>query len=288
MRAEIVWLLQAMEGLLGSVDGSTEMPAPAGCSAVAIRGQASAGGRPVIAHNFDYLPTVQPFYTVRESRPRTGFRSVEFTAAPLAGAIDGVNEKGLAVTYNYAQTIDQAAAGPTISMRVSEVLGAAVSVDEAITMITTRRRWGSGLLMLADASGAIASVELANTRTEVRRPADGADFLFQANKFVCPATAEVEVSPLATYNHRAPRPLRGHRVLDSSLCRMKRFAQLLDQVHGLTPGDLGKVMADHAGGEPSDATICMHSDYWFTTACVQCLPDERTIRVAFAPACAAA
>jgi hypothetical protein len=68
---------------------------------------------------------------------------------------------------------------------------------------------------------------------------------------------------------------------------MGRFAELLDAVTELTPGELERVMADHAGGEPSDATICMHSDYWVTCACVQCLPHDRSIRVAFSTACEA-
>jgi hypothetical protein len=66
---------------------------------------------------------------------------------------------------------------------------------------------------------------------------------------------------------------------------MGRFEELFREPAGLTADDLGRLMADHAGGEPSDATICMHSDYWFTTACVQCLPSERAIRVAFGTAC---
>jgi hypothetical protein len=285
-----LWLLQAMEGMLGSVDGIVDVPPPAGCSAVAIRGAASATGRPVVAHNFDYLPAVQPFFAVRESRPARGFRSIEFTAAPLAGAIDGVNEKGLAITYNYGQTLeslDPGRAGPTISMRIGEVLAEAATVPEAIDRLSARSRWGSGLLMLADATGNIASLELSNTQVAVRRPADGRDVLFHANKYMCSPTVAVEVPLDGIYNPRAPRPLRGHRVLDSSLTRMGRFEELLGEPARLTADDLGRVMADHADGEPSDATICMHSDYWVTAACVQCISEERAIRVAFGTACGA-
>lgn len=285
-----VWLLQAVEGLLGSVDGAVDVPPPGGCSALAIRGAASATGRPIIAHNFDYLPPVQPFFFIRESQPAHGLRSIEFTVAPLAGAIDGVNEKGLAITYDYSQTLatlDPGRAGPTISMRISETLAEAATVSEAVEKLSRDSRWGSGLLMLADATGDVASLELSNTRAEVRRPNDGADFVFHANNYVCPATAAVEVPARGVYNVRAPRPLRGRRVLDSSLRRMSRFDELLQDAAGLSSDDLKRIMSDHDGGEPSDATICMHSDYWITSACVQCLPQERTLRVAFGTACQA-
>jgi hypothetical protein len=47
-------------------------------------------------------------------------------------------------------------------------------------------------------------------------------------------------------------------------------------------------MGDHgANGIPSADTLCMHSDYWHTTACVQLLPAQRRMRIAYAPACAA-
>ncbi len=286
VRMESLWLLQAMEGVLGSVAGAVDLP-PAGCSAVAVRGPAAESGRPMIAHNFDYLPAVRPFFTVRRSRPRGGLRSVEFTAAPRSGAINGVNEGGLAVTYNYAQTIDKGEPGPTISMRIAEVLSSVSRTADAVRTFVARERWGSGILMVADASGDIASVELSNTRAEVRQPSAGTDVLYHANKFVCGPTSGVEVPVAAVYNSRAPRPLRGQRVLDSSLRRMARFDGLLSESAGLGPDALARLMADHDGGPPSDSTICMHSDYWVTTACVQCLPADRVIRVSFGTACAA-
>lgn len=279
VRIETLWLLQAMEGVLASTEGLVDLP-PAGCSAAAVRGRASADGRPVIAHNFDYVPAVQPFYVVRESRPRGGFRSLEFTAAPLAGAVDGVNERGLAVTYNYARTTERGQPGPTLSFRIAELMGHASTVAEAVEALQARRRWGSGLLMLADAGG-VASVELTSTRAAVRRPEDGADCLYHANAFACPATQEMEVPAEAVWRSS------GQGVRVSSRRRMERFAVLLQDAAGLTPDDLGKVMADHAGEAPSCNTICMHGDVWATTACVQCLPADRTLRVSFSSACAA-
>jgi hypothetical protein len=169
-REDSLWLMQAMEGLLGSVDGITDVPPPDGCSAVAICGSMSSVGEPAIAHNFDYLPIVQPFYILRESSPHAGFRSLEFTAAPLVGAMDGVNERGLAVTYNYAQTVDPGGIGPTVSMRISEVLARCETVSGAVEWLTCQPRWGSGLLMLADRYGDLASLELSNTVAAVRRP----------------------------------------------------------------------------------------------------------------------
>src|SRR5262245_56344511 len=92
-----LYLLNGLEALMASVAGRVRMPALAACSAVAVRGSRSVDGQPMIARNFDYLPVVQPFYALRETRPPGGLRSLEFTTAPLAGAIDGLNEAGLVI-----------------------------------------------------------------------------------------------------------------------------------------------------------------------------------------------
>ncbi len=141
-------------------------------------------GEPIVARNFDYLPLVQPFYLVRESRSQGKLRAFEFTTAPLAGAVDGMNEEGLCITYNYGFTTDEPSApAAPISMAISEALGRCGTVAEAADWITSRPRWGGGLLMLCDASGDMASLELSSTRSYLRRPASDEDVLFHTNAF---------------------------------------------------------------------------------------------------------
>ena len=128
-----LYLFIGLEAPMAFVDGRITIPAlAAACSAVAIRGRRSADGQPIIARNFDYLPIVQPFYSLRESQPVGGMRSLEFITAPMAGTIDGVNEAGLCITYNYAFTLDRPnqPAG-MISMVISEALARCRTVAEA-------------------------------------------------------------------------------------------------------------------------------------------------------------
>ena len=140
--------------MLSDVSRCTVVPAFGACSAVAVRGRRSATGEPVIARNFDYLPVVQPLYTLRESRPHSGLRSIDFTIAPFAGAIDGVNEEGLCITYDYAYVTDFNGKGTApISVIIAEALQRCATVADAAAWISSRPRWGGGLLMLADAGG---------------------------------------------------------------------------------------------------------------------------------------
>lgn len=281
-----VYLLNVLEPLMANTAGKTVFPPPGACSAVAVRGRRSSTAEPMVARNFDYLPLVQPFYALRESRPRGGYRSIDFTLAPLCGAVDGMNEHGLCVSYDYAYVRDQPSYSGTISMAITTTLERCRTVTEAATLLDTLPRWGGGILMLADADGDIASMELSNTRSALRRPAVGEDFLFHSNRFQTPGMTDVEVHLDAVFSERAPTALRGTRVHQSSDERDRRFVELLEGDAPLGEDDLQEVLADHGpGGEAGDYTICVHGSYWYTTATLQLFPRSRRMRIAYDTAC---
>ncbi len=283
-----LYLLNALEPVLSSVEDSTAVAASGACSAVAVRGRRSATGEPVIVRNFDYLPLVQPLYVLRDSRPVNGSRWVDFTIAPLCGTVDGMNEHGLSITYNYAYATDAGPAGVPISVVLAEALQRCTRVAEAADWITSRPRWGAGLLMLADPSGDIAALELSNTRSCLHRPSGDEDVLFHSNCYRTAEMRKIEVAGEVVYTRRAPTPLRGRRVLQSSEVRDERFVHLLTKTARFGPDELACLMADHGpAGRPDADTICMHSSYWNTTACLQFYPCSRRIRVAYDFACSA-
>ena len=283
-----LYLFIGLEALMASVDGRITIPAlAAACSAVAIRGRRAADGQPVIARNFDYLPIVQPFYSLRESRPAGGMRSMEFITAPMAGTIDGVNEAGLCVTYNYAFTLDRPnQPSGMISMAISEALARCRTVAEASDWITSRPRWGGGLLMLADPSGDIASLELSSTSSRLRRPAGDTDLIYHTNCFSDGHMCDVQVPTTAMFTDRVPAPLRGRRVLQSAQRRREQFERLFSNHAAFDSEQLRQLLGDHgASGQPSDDSLCMHGSYWTTTASLQFFPARRSMRVAYSSTC---
>ena len=278
-------LFNAMEPLLSAVGGCTACPGA--CSAVAIRGTRSANGEPVVARNFDYLPLVQPLYMLRECRPDGGLRSLEFTTAPLVGAVDGVNEAGLCVVYDYAFATDEPAGpAPPISMAIAEALAECRTTAEAAERIAAAPRWGGGLLMLCDAGGDVASLELSSTRSRLRRPPAGEDALFHTNAYSDPHLREVQIAADAVYTDAAPLPLRGRPLHRSSSRRDRRFRELLAGKGGFDADALAALMADHGPDDaPGDDTPCVHGPYWNTTACLQFFPRSRRVRVSYSHAC---
>jgi hypothetical protein len=248
----------------------------------------SRTGEPIIARNFDYPLLTQPFFMFRESRPRGGFRSLDFAVAPQAGTADGVNEKGLAITVNYAFVTDAATPNPLVSMVIADALASCATVAEAVRRITASPRWGAGMLMLADASGDLASVELSNTRAGVRRPAAGVDWLLFTNVCHCPETCAVQVSELAAWSDKAPSPLRGGSVLQPHAIRARRIEELCRDQSSLGPDELAAIMADHGPtGVPDGASPCVHTDYFQTTASLQWFPARRRVRASYGTACTA-
>jgi Acyl-coenzyme A:6-aminopenicillanic acid acyl-transferase len=290
-----VALCAAMEAVLGDLEPITNKVTPqigdtlqAGCSAMAVSKSATHSGDPILAHNFDYLPVTQQYYFIRRSQPTGKLKSVELALAPVVGVVSGINEAGLAVSCNYAFVTDKSQPAPTITMLIAESLANCRTVEEAVNFFQQSRRVGGGLLMLGDAGGTIASLEISSTRLVRRDPPAQRDRLCHTNRFCCPATSEVELDPSAVYGTNAPTPLRGRRVHQSSDDRDASFQSLLESHEVFDRSSVQEVMSDHGPkGSPSSGTICMHGNYWFTTASIQMFPAERKLRASFSPTCVA-
>lgn len=281
-------LCSALEAVLSDLRPTTVVATNHGCSAVAATGSATVDGDPILAHNFDYLPVTQPYYFIRRSEPADGLRSVELSVAPLAGAVTGVNEAGLSIICNYAYAIDTGPPAPTITMLIADALARFETVDSAVEFLANSRRVGGGLLMLGDAAGAIASVEISNTKLERRDPQAGNDRLCHTNRYCKPAMREVELHPEAIHHNKAPKVLRGRRVHRSSEDRDVDLQTLVAEADRFDIASVQSIMSHHGPvGKPSFGTVCMHSDYWFTTASLQLLPAERRLRASFSPTCVA-
>lgn len=279
----IIYMANCAEAIVSQVHNRVVVPV-AGCSAIAVRDTRSHSGEPMIARNFDYVPQLRPYLTLRESRPRGLYRSLEFTAVALGGAIDGINEKGLSITYNYAFTTDHGKSTGTIAMLISETLGCCETVAEAAAWMQSRPRWGGSLLMLADATGDIASLEISANHAVLRRPEPGSDLIFHTNRYSSKEMRQVEVHERATFTN--PPLVRGQLVHASAEERYQRLTELTGSHDKLSSEILHKILSDHGPTRAgSQNTVCMHSANSSTSATIQYFPRQRKIRVAMSPAC---
>lgn len=282
---ERFYLFQAMELL----SASYHRPHPssfAACTAVAVSGKRTRSGHALLVHNFDVVRLARPMFTLRHGRAFHG-EWLEFSLTPLAGTIDGMNEHGLCVVYDYAMGRDPGPPAPPISMRLFDVLAECKTVQDAISGVTRATRCGAALLMLADADGDVAAIEVTHGHAVVRRPHQNG-LLFHSNAFHSPRMQAREVPRDALYADDAPESLRGKRIFDSPCHRDERLSELLDGQHLWDLDSLAEVMADHGPDrKPSENTICMHGDYWATHCAAQFDPVNRRLRISYGRACAA-
>ena len=283
---DFLYLFHALES--ASTAAERENPNLAACTAVAASGVRTRDGRPLLAHNFDLVPTASPLLTLREARCPGSLQYLAMSLAPMAGLIDGVNEAGLAITYNYAPTTDTCANRPPISLSIDRALATCHTVTQAIQLLSSTPRGGGALLMLADAQGDIAALELSANCSAVRRPAKRR-LLHHSNAYHTPTLRECEMPRTAVYGEDAPAALRGVSIFESALQRDLRMAKRLQTTTApLDAETVAHLMADHGPDQqPSANTICMHGSHWSTMASVQMFPAERRIRVSYGAACQA-
>lgn len=257
---------------------------PAGaCTAVAVTASRSLDGEPVIAKNFDYPEVALDSYLVRRSTPRRGAKTIDVGLTMLAGSHEGINEHGLAVAYNYGHFRGQGAAAITITTIVQELLEQCATVPQAIAAAAGMPRVGGALLMLADASGQTASVELGPDRMGVRR----GDALVHANHACTPVMRGRDIPWHATFPPWWPtEELRGRRYHESSDLRHTRAEELVGAVSALGEDDLLAILRDHGSGdEGDDFSLCRHGPYYTTTCSVLLFPRRRRMKICFGNPC---
>lgn len=117
------------------------------------------------------LPDESP-WILRESRPAVGFRSVEVTLPWLVTSVAGLNEGGLAVVGGPLLWGAPGREGnPTSLLLVQECLQRFPDLDGALDWCSKRPVEGEQSLLLADASGALATVVVSGRTRRIQRGA---------------------------------------------------------------------------------------------------------------------
>lgn len=234
---------------------------PEGCTAFA----ATAGEGAVVAKNRDYRPQHIPIQQVmHHADPAWGGREILVVGSlgSPGNFSSGMNSDGLALADTASRTTDMGV-GFHRYFLMTWLLVNCGSVDEALAAIRRTTHTGSGLLVLGDASGAVAAVELGHGRVGFDNRSSGR--VGRANHFVTPA-------------------MRGRnlRVPDSAASRAnseRRFASLLPLLDGLDePVDLPAAAALLSRHGADDA-FCRHggADLATTIAGAVYLTAERRL-----------
>jgi hypothetical protein len=254
------------------------------CTAAAVSGERSALGEPMVIKNFDYPEFFMPCYVTRCCQSTETASTLDVTVAPLAGCHDGINEHGLCVSYNYGYGTDMPNVNVPITLLVQEALENCSNTREAIDFLCAGKRSGGAILLVADASGDVVTVELSSNFCGVREPQDG--ILINTNHYKCREMTSYDIPRNAYYTNKNVRAMRGIRVHESSELRYGRAEQLLSDMETITMKDLLGVFCDHGeSGRGDDNTICRHGPYFSTTCSIIMLPCSKRLLVTYGHPC---
>ncbi len=153
----------------------------------------------------------------------------------------GINSDGLVVVDTNVATSDHGV-GVLRYFVMSRLLAACAGVTEAVEMLHALRHAGGGTLVLGDASGAVAAVELGHRAMNVEQPAGGW---------------------VARTNHFVSRALAGKTLADATeplaVSSLQRLAVIRDALAGAERWDLDRaaaVMGRHT--EDGREALCRH------------------------------
>lgn len=191
---------------------------PEGCTAVAVSG--GTGGA-IVAKNRDYRPEHIPIQRVMAHvDPAWNGRSILVLGSlgSPGNFSSGMNSDGLAVADTASRTTDL---GPGLHryFLLTWLLVHCRTVTEAMTAIHRLPHVGSGLLVMGDAEGAVAAVELGHERIGFEHKSSGR--VGRSNHFTTPGMAAINLRRPANAAQSANSEAR-HTALE------RRLAMLLE------------------------------------------------------------
>jgi hypothetical protein len=244
----------------------TASSANEGCTTWAAVGSATADGKPLLVKNRDYRPEHLPLQVLVTASPAVGYRYIYGASAGSPGVFNsGMNQRGLAVADTNVRSTDIGPGLPDYSLMM-HILEEHDTVRSAVDYLTSVPRMGRNNLILADAKGDVAVIELGYHHFAIVEAQNG--IVVNTNHFVSPSLKEsfVDCNP--------------PRVKGKSFHRYDLVRRELEAARGsIDVAFAQRLMATHAGPL---ASICRHLELdgqsaTISTAIYQ--PARRTLRV---------
>ena len=245
---------------------------PEGCTSFAVANQELGA---VVAKNRDYRPEHIPIQRVfRHRDPAWGGREILCLGSlgSPGNFSSGINSDGLAVTDTNSRTTDHGV-GMHRYFLLTWLLVHCATVDEALDRILRTTHVGGGLLILGDAGGTVAAVELGHRRVGYERKAQGR--VGRANHFV--------TDDMAAANLRTPDS-------EAQSCHSDRRHPTLQQRLADSPATFGLAEAARLAayhGEDGGEGFCRHGprDLGNTISCSLYATRPRTLTFTAGPPC---
>ncbi|MGB9727287.1 MAG: C45 family autoproteolytic acyltransferase/hydrolase [Nitrososphaeria archaeon] len=255
-----------------------------GCTSLGVSSRMMIEEEPVLAKNFDFPTEFTEYQVIIESRPDSGFGTLGCAIIPSPGVLDGLNEHGLAVSCNFAYSLDKPTCIIPLSITVQEMLENCRTVDEALEFLKSCERGGYGAIVtLIDSDSNIGVIELSPHNYSIREVEGHA---IVTNHYITEKMQRIELPKEVLYSKKAPPELSGKRVHESSEKRYARVECLLRKHDKIDETYIISIMKDHGEeNRPSDLTICRHIPYHNTIRSTIMYPKKMVMKTAFGNPC---
>lgn len=278
---EALYFLQAMDLELLT---KTDTFATASGLAIALAPQKTAGEEVILAANLDQVFPFSDHLVVRKSKPRKGLHSMELTYSFLAGALAGVNEKGLALLTVPAYASDGISLKTVpLSLMIQEVLQSCTTTGDAISKLSSQNRDLGAVILLADAELSLTLFEASRTKYAFRPLKE--DVFAVSSKFTLPEMQPHQLASDAAWSTKAWGPFAGQKVHAAADHRVR---SALDIAAAQTVFDLENVwqlLAAHGNGQGDETSICRHGSAITTVASIIMSPRQKTFQVSAGTPC---
>lgn len=206
-----------------------------GCTSFALWGDRTEDGKLLLARNFDFYVgddfaknKIVAFY-----RPSEGHPFMMVTFGGMAGALSGMNVKGLTVTINAAKSEIPSSGAMPVSLVAREILQYASNIKEALAIAKKREMFVAETFLIGSAhDGKAAVIEKSPEATDL--------FVEEGNQLIC--TNHFQGKKLGDTDLN-----REHIRTSASMYRWKRVQELLSENNKMSVQRAVEIMRNQKG-----------------------------------------
>ena len=240
--AEDVLALNVRTEVMFGFDTRASRIAAKECTAIGAGPPSTAGGRVLVAQNWDWKPATRETCVLLAMRPTGRPAFVTLVEAGLL-AKAGMNEAGLGLVTNaLTSSRDRGAPGVPYHAILRRMLTSATH-EEAVAEATERWRASSANYLLGSRRGRVTDLEVAPGGRDTAWTTDG-DLVCHANHFV-----------------RPDRPFKDLALIDGRESpRRQDSAERSLSAGDIDVGSIQRALRAHAGPRRGDGSVCAHGD----------------------------